>query len=335
VKTEVKAMKKVLVVVLPLFLALLVGVGGAEGGEAAGTRALAAAKGAEPAPGGDTKKPPVVVKVGKVRLFKKARRVEVDGHFCYEDNPLEFLAVIKGGKEYESLLCFDCKASDVNFLLMAAGYLASGGVRKKGDPNTPKGDPVYLSLRWKDDEGKSKTIRAEDLLFNRATKKPMRKTAWVFTGSSFIKVKDPETGKTKYRFLADEYKMLIAIWRDPAAIFNNPLDTGGDDVFYVVNKKVIPKPVKYFCPRHTEVTSKKPGKCHKCEVGTPLVPQGRPVTLIMDPAPKDALKPENLKDGAHLIKNIVDDKPPTSTKGGAGPKGGPEEKKAPKGGEKK
>jgi hypothetical protein len=286
---------------------------GVAAGEAGRPAALAASEPKEKPKGETPKKPPKVIKIGKVRWYKEARRIEVDGRFSYQDNLLEFLAVLKGGKEYESLLVFDCKAIDLNFALIGAGYRASGGVRKKGDPNAPKGDPLYLSLVWKEDDGTVKRIRAEDVLYNRATKKPMRKTAWVFTGSSFAKAKDPETGKTKYFFLADEQKMLIAIWRDPAAMFNNPLDTAEHDVFYVVNKKVIPKPIKYVCPVHPEVTAKKPGKCTKCEVGTPLLPVGRPVTLVMEPAPKDALKPEKLKDGAHLIKNLGEEKPPTYT----------------------
>jgi Heavy metal binding domain len=275
---------------------------------------------------GAAKVEPKVIKIGKVRWYKKSRRIEVDGYFSYQDNLLEFLAVIKGGKEYESLLVFDCKAIDINLALIGAGYRASGGVRKKGDPGVPKGDPLYLSLEWKTDAGKTKRIRAEDVLFNRATKKPMRKTAWVFSGSSFVKVKNPKTKKSEYRYLADEYRMLIAIWRDPAAIFNNPLDTGEDDAFYIVNEKAIPKPVKFICPRHPEVSSRKPGKCSKCEIGTPLIAVGRPVTLIMEPAPKDALKPENLKDGGHLLKTLEAGPEPSM---GPGASSG-EKKKTPK-----
>jgi hypothetical protein len=301
------------------------GVSGEAGAEGRSPSAESAGKSREEGAGKPSKPEPKMVKIGKVRWFREGRRIEVDGRFSCQDNLLEFLAVLKGGKEYESLLVFDCRAIDLNLALIGAGYKAEGGVRRKGDPNTPKGDPVYLRLRWKTDAGKAKTIRAEDLLYNRATKKPMRRTAWVFSGSSFVKVKNPETGKLEYRFLADEYRMLIAIWRDPAAMFNNPLDTGRDDVFYVVNEKAVPPPVKFLCPRHPEVTSKQPGKCHKCEVGTPLVPQGRPVTLVIEPAPKDALKPENLKDGAELAKNIGETPEP---KVGGGPAPGGQEEEA-------
>ena len=81
--------------------------------------------------------------------------------------------------------------------------------------------------------------------------------------------RDPET--RKYVYLADRERKLIAVYNDPAAIFNSPLDTRGDDVFYVVNKKVIPK-------------------------------KNTPVRLVMEPAPEDALDPKNLKDGAHLVR---------------------------------
>jgi hypothetical protein len=286
-----------------LLLLLAAVLGMLFGGGASSRRAAA---GTDPGAGegeGPAAKPNVV-KIGGVTWHRKERRLEVDGRVCLEEGPLEYFAVIKGGKEYESVLAFDCRAIDLNLALIGAGYKASGGVRRIGDPNVPKGDPVFLHVEWKDDDGKVKRVRAEGLLWNQVTKKPMRQTAWVFSGSSFRR--DPDTGKLY--FMAEEERKLVAVYRDPAAMFNSPLDTGQDDVFYVVNKNAMPKPAKYVCARHEEVTSAKPGKCPKCE--SPLMAVGRSVKLIMEPAPAEALAPENLKDGADLVEPSDEENPP-------------------------
>jgi len=233
--------------------------------------------------------PKNVFTIGKVTCYKAERRVELDGKICLQDGALEYLAVLAGGKEYESVLSFNCKAVDLNLAMIGLGYrAAAGGVKKLGDPDVPKGDPVYLHIEWKTEDGKTKRVRAEDLLYNVGTKKPMRQTAWVFTGSLFER--DPDTKRLV--FLADIERNLIAVYRDPVAIFNSPLDTGVDGIYYQVNKEVCPK------------------------VGTP-------VKLVMEPAPKEALDPEKLKDGAELVKrtegeerppSVKPDKPPPSAK---------------------
>ncbi|MHC4917288.1 MAG: YdjY domain-containing protein, partial [Planctomycetota bacterium] len=102
--------------------------------------------------GGDRPAPPKdknIARIGKVYWHKKERRLEVSGKVCLDSGPLEFLAVLKGGKEYESVLSFDCSAIDLNVAMIGAGYKAAGGVKKIGDPEVPKGDPVYLYVEWK------------------------------------------------------------------------------------------------------------------------------------------------------------------------------------------
>jgi hypothetical protein len=218
----------------------------------------------------------IMMRIGKVTCFRAGRRIEVEGKVCLQEGALEYLAVLAGGKEYESVLSFDCKATDLNIALIGMEYKAAG-IKRLGDPETPRGDPLYLWVEWKTEDGKTKRVRAEDLLYNVGTKKPMRQTAWVFTGSLFER--DPDT--KRLIFLADIERNLIAVYRDPVAIFNSPLDTGVDGIYYQVNKEVCPK------------------------VGTP-------VKLVLEPAPKEALDPEKLKDGADLVRRAEgEERPPT------------------------
>ncbi len=257
--------------------------------------------------------------MGKVIWYRPERRLEVRGRICLQEGPLEYLAVLKGGKEYESVMAFDCSAIDVNLGLILSGYKrVRGSVKKVGDPDVPKGDPLYLHVEWVEErEGKQvvKRVRAEDLLWNQITKKPMRRSAWVFSGSRFVK--DPEDPKKRY-FLAQVERKLVAVFRDPGAIFNCPLDTGDEDVFYVVNKKVVPKSTEWTCPKHADTAFKKDGECSRIverdgkreKCGLKLRPLGREVRLIMAPAPMSALKPENLKDGRDLFKSTGEENPP-------------------------
>ncbi len=269
-------------------------------------------------------------KIGKVTWYRPERRLEIHGRVSLEDGPLEYLAVLKGGKEYESILSFDCSAIDVNLVLILSGYRRiREGVKKLGDPNVPKGDPLYLHVEWieeKDGKKVAKRVRAEDLLYNQYTKKSMRRTAWVFSGSKFVN--DPDDPKKRY-FMAQVERKLVAVFRDPAAIFNCPLDTGDEDVFYVVNKKALPtgKNPDWACPRHDGTIFKKAGKCtvmvkrgddddddKEEPCGLKFRPLGHRVKLIMSPAPMSALDPKNLKDGRHLFKSTGEANPPADRK---------------------
>jgi len=245
--------------------------------------------------------PKNVFKIGKVTCHKTERRVEIEGKICIQEGQIEYLAVLAGGKEHESILTFDCKAIDLNLAMIGLGYKAAGPTKAADDPKILKGDPVCLFVEWVDKDGKAKRVRAEELLYNQGTKRPMRQTAWVFTGSDFAR--DPDTGKlfidpeTKRTvFLADLARNLIAIYYDPVAIFNSPLDTANNPLqgtvpYYVANKELCPK------------------------VGTA-------VKLIMEPAPKDALDPEKLKDGVGLVKREEGAAPPKEA-----PKPAPEKEK--------
>ncbi len=243
--------------------------------------------------------------IGKVRWYRKGKRIEIDGKFCLDSGLIEYLAVLKGGKEYESILSFDCSAINLNLALIGSGFKSAGGVKKIGDPDTPKGDPLYLHLEWKTKDGKLKKVRAEDLLWNKITKKPMRKAVWVFTGSHFQK--DEETGKLV--FMAESERKLIAVYRDPAAMFNNPLDTGDDDIYYMVNEKVVPKPLQFACPDHPKIVTDKEGRCPECD--SPLIGLGRHVTLVLTAAPLSEMAPEKLKDGAADAKKTGEENAPS------------------------
>jgi len=94
----------------------------------------------------------------------------------------------------------------------------------------PEGDQLEIWAEWELPDKSTKRLRAEELVCDPEKKKAMDKTYWVFTGSQII----------EGQFMADIEGSLIATFRDPAAIINNPLPNGVDDTRYVSNEKVLP-----------------------------------------------------------------------------------------------
>ena len=189
-----------------------------------------------------------------IKVDLKGKRIEVQGVFCLEEGILDYLAVTPGGQEYESVLSLRCKGS-----LLHAGLLSLGAVsgptpqvleRLRQNPpkdrEAPKqvGTPLDISCEWQKD-GKTVSVPASELLFNRKLKKGQDSGRWCFTGSYFAK--DPD-GKEFY--MSDVERALIGVFYQPSAVINFEEDAGdpyeGEDVGYSVNKQVIP-------PRDTPV----------------------------------------------------------------------------------
>ena len=173
---------------------------------------------------------------GGLSVYPGSRRIVMEGETCVDANEaLEWAVVMRGGRDYESVVMVDAAPSLVHFALVALGFEEGGGVERQGDPNTPTGDKLVVHVEWEQD-GSTITRRLEDLVWNDETEKPMCHTPFVFTGS--MTIFDKQTGKSKY--IADEEKIVVALYRDPSAVLNNPMETGADDIFYVVHKKAVP-----------------------------------------------------------------------------------------------
>jgi hypothetical protein len=216
-----------------------------------------------------------------VYVIKEARAVEASGVFILDEHdPLEYFACpLAGGKLHETVIATDAKPSTINLAMMMLKYSAGGGVEFLGDPKVPRGDRVLMYVEWdrseaeairgyletveprwkrpnhegvreKIDEGAIEwrpgpkaRVRAEDLVFDMWLGRPMQRSSWVYTGSEFRR--DPDTGRHRYR--ADSEGVLVAVYRDPSAVFNTPLKGGEDDTYYCVDDTMVP-------PRGTRCT---------------------------------------------------------------------------------
>ncbi len=174
----------------------------------------------------------------------KKKRIRIKGYVTIRQGLIEVFACTPRGKRHESIFTLLCDPKILQFHLLAFGLKPSPQVKYFGEGGKLKGDKVYIYAFWKDPKTKKDVVyRGEDLVFNIRTKKTMKRTGWVFTGSRFQKYKyKTEDGKTHEReiFMAAYAGNLVVTYHDPDAILNNPMETGGDDTIYYSNYLALP-----------------------------------------------------------------------------------------------
>ncbi len=177
---------------------------------------------------------------GGGRVDFKRRTLTLPAEVCLRQGPIELFACAEGGKDHESVLRVRCRPELINLNLILFGL-------KRG-PSRPldggaAGDRVIILCEW-EEAGETKSVRAEEMIWNAATNRPMDRVGWTYVGSKFVPEHDVETGKPTGRsVLAVVYgRTLFATFLDSAALFETPLPEGVDDSTFSVNEKVVPPP---------------------------------------------------------------------------------------------
>jgi hypothetical protein len=170
-----------------------------------------------------------VYRIGSLTLDINRRRIEIPGSVNQISSEIEFLACGRLGKLHESVIVLDTEPVHLYIALLRLGLKPGFGVRMRGDPRRPKGDPLIITVEW-DQNGDRQVVRAEELIFDISTGEAMEETEWIFSGSRTV----------DGVFRAQETKSFVATYRDPDALINNPLPGGADDTIYRVNFATIP-----------------------------------------------------------------------------------------------
>ena len=179
--------------------------------------------------------PPLVMtkpgefEIGGVRILKKSGRVEFPAKVNMAKGLLEYLIVGGAGKLHESLLRAEVEPYSLQIALLLLGLEGTmdplGG---QGDPRQPEGDPVSIWVRWKDME----MLRIEQWVLNKKDNRPMEPGQWIFTGS-FV---------ADGVFMAQVEKSIVAVYRDPVAMIDNPHPDATSDEVWFVNEGHVPPP---------------------------------------------------------------------------------------------
>lgn len=178
-----------------------------------------------------------VYALGEIRIYVREGRIEFPAQINMSEGLLEYLLVGEQGKVHESLLVTPVHASNLQIALLMLGLEGSKNpLTMQGEARIPEGSPVRIQVRLRNEQ-LNKMVAVEQWIANRTSGQAMDPMDWIFTGSII------DNGQ----FMAQVEKSLVAIFHDPIAIIDNPLQAGANDEFWNVNKATVP-------PVGTEVT---------------------------------------------------------------------------------
>lgn len=169
--------------------------------------------------------------IQNIRIDKSKREISFPAEFNMEKGLIELILCGKKGKLHESVLKTEIIPSHLQTALLLLGFECGQNLDFQGQDKTPEGDSLIIYAQWSDSLGNEIKVRIEQLAYNVATKKEMKRTHWIFLGSKFI----------DDRFIADIEESIITTYHDPFSIIDNPLETGNDDTLYEVNSSIVPK----------------------------------------------------------------------------------------------
>lgn len=167
--------------------------------------------------------------IGGVHLLKNEGKVIFPATVNMDKGLLEYLIVGEAGKVHESLLRTKIEPYSLQIALLLLGLEGTASpLAEQGDPRAPEGDPVTLWISFK--QGAStKTIPIEEWVLNQESGKTLMPMTWVFTGSVIA----------EGIFMAQVEKSIVAVFRDPVAMIDNPLPGGASDEMWFVNEKAV------------------------------------------------------------------------------------------------
>jgi len=184
------------------------------------------------------KPPEGVVPLSKkhaVWVDAKRKTVIVDGKICLREGQLEMFACPKGTKEHESIIALNCLPEEVHAGLLACG--AKPGTPVKFDPEykPATGEIVDIFVLWKEPDGTSKQVRAQEMVKHVKTGKAMEYD-WIFAGSGFFK--DEQTGRLHYQANGGDF---ICVSNFPSATLDLPVastDANGGLLFHAYTENI-------------------------------------------------------------------------------------------------
>jgi hypothetical protein len=175
-------------------------------------------------------------RIGRVVVDTAAQVAEVPCRVNMRRGAIEYLAVASDGKLHESVLKVEAEPLHVHVALMLLGLEPGARPRFQGDPEPPRAPGegssrtgVNARVMWHQG-GRERSARLEEWAWDIPARRPMSPVGWWFTG-----VAAPGAGPA-----TAEQRSVVATYRDPDAVLNNPLPTGGDDTVYKANERVVP-----------------------------------------------------------------------------------------------
>ena len=188
---------------------------------------------------------------GHLQIVEKEKKLVLKGKISealgeYDSHlkgAVEYLVCGRNGKEYESIIVVDATAKEIYDALGKLDVQVGeppGYDEEKDEPTPPKGTAVLIYAEWKSG-GETKKVRAEELVFNVKTQKPLQNVAWIYSGSRVVPDldSDDEDAMMPQAFMSNDLVALRLF--DASALFQNPLPESSEENIYKKNDALMPK----------------------------------------------------------------------------------------------
>ena len=151
-----------------------------------------------------------------IRVDVEGQVVRLEASLCLREGILEYVAVSRRGKTYESLFELKARPSQIHAALILAGLEP----RRSGEKAGPDDTPLRIKVKWEKGtlQRDGNTVPVEELLTDRSRSGKAEALTWRFTGSILGPDIDGKPGETVY--VADLERSVIAIWPDQTAVLN-------------------------------------------------------------------------------------------------------------------
>jgi len=171
-------------------------------------------------------------RLGEIRVNKAERSITFPAQVNMDRGLLEYLIVHRKGKTHESLLRTHVDPYNLQIAFLLLGFEgAEQRLAMQGDPATPKGEPVRITISTNSGPTTA-VIPAEHWLVNKLGDdvKDVEPMNWVFSGSYV------DDG----RFMSQETGSIAAIWHDPVALIDNASPGGESNRIWFVKQGTVP-----------------------------------------------------------------------------------------------
>ncbi len=178
--------------------------------------------------------------IGEVQVDAAAREIRFPAKVNMNQGLVEVVICTEHGKLHESLFVTQIQPIHLHVALLLLGLKAGSnpGWHLAEDPlfrppgwERPRGDQMEVYVRWQGAHGQHES-RAEALLVDQRTGRPLPRTSWVFIGSHV---------DVKGIYAADEIGSIVTNYHDWTAVVDNPLQGGQLDDFTFANTELLPE----------------------------------------------------------------------------------------------
>ena len=176
---------------------------------------------------------PGVYRISDILVNKINKSVSFPAVVNMNKGLLEYLLVRGGGKTHESLFRTNIEPYNLQIACLLLDLVGSDKpLAFQGAPETPKGDPVMITVSITDKDGKTSELHPEKWITKVVNGKPEETESlnWIFTGSMVH----------RGRFAAQVDGSIIALYHDPVAMIDNASPGGESDKIWFVKEGSVP-----------------------------------------------------------------------------------------------